>query len=588
MLNEFMQQPAQLPIPAESAYRMDKMMQSLPQNAPHAEQQWAAEFDPGIQGPALAKSPGPGFGVQDFARFQTASPITADQRAQSPLTAPTGVMGYRPMMGNYGMGGMGMMGTMGMQNYTPAFGMQQPGMQQPQQDVTGKGKSRMVELDDKEWEAQFAQLEQTDQSALDTEAQTAIDTELNSMDRLVDAALLDSETDHFGDFESIWRGIQAENKIARDLAAEEDYFPDGIDEWNDFDGLNMHHPDLPSMGDYLFEQQNPFQDRTDPFAEGVEIMDSGGNLSLAALAFEAAVQKNAEHTDAWVRLGAAQAQNEKEIPSIRALEHALNIDPDNLEALMALAVSYTNEGYETSAYRTLERWVAVKYPQVVDQPLDAPKEIGFTERIQLQQKVTDLFIRAAQLSPSGESMDPDVQVGLGVLFYAADEFDKAIDCFEAALTSTEAGVVNKQQNMHLLWNRLGATMANSGRSEEAISAYERALQFRPNFVRARYNLGVSCINMGALPEAAGHLLGALEMHRVDELEARQKAREIVEGVNGGGGVSDNDLDRLITQNQSTNLYDTLRRVFGNMGRRDLQDKVGPGLDVTTFRPEFDF
>lgn len=111
-------------------------------------------------------------------------------------------------------------------------------------------------------------------------------------------------------------------------------------------------------------------------------------------------------------------------------------------------------------------------------------------------------------------------------------------------------------------------MANSGRSEEAIQAYENALELRPNFVRARYNLGVSCINMGVLPEAAGHLLGALEMHRVDDEQARQKAKEIVEG-GGGGTVSENDLDRLLLQNSSTNLYDTLRRVFTNMGRKDV-------------------
>jgi peroxin-5 len=586
MMNEFMQQPTQLPGPGESAWKMDKMMQSLPQNAPHADQQWAAEFDPGMQGPAMQQNAGPAFSANDFARFQNASPVTAEQRAASPIGGASGLMGYRPMMGTYGMNGMGMMGMQ--QNFSPAFSMQQA----QQQGAMGKGKSRVVELDDKEWEAQFAQLEQADQTAdLDKEANAAIEQELNQLDRSVadKDGQLETETDHFGDFESIWRGIQAETKIARELAAEEDYFPDGlgIDDWNDFDGLNLHH-DLPNMGPYLFEQQNPFEDRTDPYAEGVEIMDSGGNLSLAALAFEAAVRKNPDHVDAWVRLGAAQAQNEKEIPSIRALEHALQRDPDNIEALMALAVSYTNEGYETSAYRTLERWVSVKYPQVVTGPIDAPKEIGFTERIALQQKVTDLFIKAAQLSPSGESMDPDVQVGLGVLFYAADEFEKAIDCFEAALTSTEAGVVNSKQNMHLLWNRLGATMANSGRSEEAIQAYERALEFRPNFVRARYNLGVSCINMGVLPEAAGHLLGALEMHRVDELEGRQKAREIVEGAGGNGNVSDGDLDRLITQNQSTNLYDTLRRVFTNMGRRDLTERVGPGMDPRQFRGEFDF
>lgn len=186
-------------------------------------------------------------------------------------------------------------------------------------------------------------------------------------------------------------------------------------------------------------------------------------------------------------------------------------------------------------------------------------------------------------------MDPDVQVGLGVLFYSADEFDKAVDCFEAALASTENGTVNNEQNLHLLWNRLGATLANSGRSEEAIQAYERALELRPNFVRARYNLGVSCINIGVGEQAAGHLLGALAMHKVVENEAREKAKQIVEIAAGpGGSVTDADVDRLLTQNQSTNLYDTLRRVFTNLGRRDLTDLVGPGMDVERFRGEFDF
>jgi peroxin-5 len=598
-MNDFLNQNTVLPgAPVDAAWKMDALHQSLPHHAASAEP-WAAEFDPGLQSPTHQQpmQAGPGFSAGEFANFSH----PAEQQAASQTQAPSM---YRPM-GGMGMGGMGF--AMGMMRpYSPM--MQQQAPQPVQNQTMDKGKGRLVELDDHEWEAQFASLEagdrEVDAQATDAEAEKAIEQELSNMDRSVPQELDEdyTETDHFGDFESIWRGIQAETKAARELA-EQELFEAGITEadidmnpWAEFDGLNTHGADTPLLGDYMFEEVNPFMtDRSagDPFAEGVEIMDSGGNLSLAALAFESAVQKNPAHVDAWVRLGAAQAQNEKEVPSIRALEQALSYDPNNLEALMALAVSYTNEGYEATAYRTLERWVSVKYPQVILEPLTNPEhQIGVTPRIELHKKVTDMFIRAAQISPEGSTMDPDVQVGLGVLFYAADEFDKAIDCFEAALASTVAGTVNSEQNLHLLWNRLGATLANSGRSEEAIHAYERALELRPNFVRARYNLGVSCINMGVLPEAAGHLLGALEMHRVDELEGRQKAREIVEGAGTGtgpdGAVNEQELERLLTQNQSTNLYDTLRRVFTNMGRRDLTEKVVPGMDPRQFRGEFDF
>jgi peroxin-5 len=586
-MDEFLHQSAG-PIPHQagpaSPFAMEQMRRELEQTQRGGSPGWAAEFDAGAEGPAhmdpMHAPQGPGFSPADFARFQQQNGAARTASPAAAAAASTGMMGYQRPMG-YGMGmGMGMGMGYGMMN-RPFGGMS---AEQPMQ-MEGKGKGRMVELDDKDWEAQFAELEKTqvDGDALDAEANAAIERELNNLDRSVPSHL--SETDHFGDFESIWRGIQAEKAEGRSLDAEESAFTSqDWDQFDSFDGLNTHSSLRdPQLGDYLFEEDNFFKDVADPFREGMQIMEDGGNLSLAALAFEAAVQKNPDHVEAWVKLGSAQAQNEKESPAIRALEQALKLDPSNLEALMGLAVSYTNEGYDSTAYRTLERWIATKYPTLVTEPLSSGADIGFTDRQALHDKVTNLFLEAAQLSPSGEQMDPDVQVGLGVLFYGAEEYDKAVDCFGAALASTEAGTTNARDQQHLLWNRLGATLANSGRSEDAIDAYERALSARPNFVRARYNLGVSCINIGCLPEAAQHLLGALAMHKVVEREGREKAREVV-----GDAVREEELDRMIHQNQSTNLFDTLRRVFSQMGRRDLSEKVGPGMDVESFRGEFEF
>lgn len=473
-------------------------------------------------------------------------------------------------------------------------------MQQPMQNVaSGKGKERMVELDETNWEAQFAEMDTShrDQDTLSDEANIAMEAELNDLDRSVE-----SKTDQYLEFESIWRGINAEQS-SRQMAADENFqnafSSEDYAAWDNFDsslGMGTHMNPLerdPTLGDYMFESSNPFLENPNnslsAFDQGVQILHEHGNLSLAALAFEAAVQQDPTHIEAWTLLGSAQAQNEKESPAIRALERALALDPSNLEALMGLAVSYTNEGYDSAAYRTLERWLSVKYPTVhpPDQVSEAT-DIGFSDRAILHERVTNLFIRAAQLSPSGEQMDPDVQVGLGVLFYGDEDFEKAVDCFNAALASTETGTVNRESELHLLWNRLGATLANSGRSEDAIAAYERALNENPNFVRARYNLGVSCINIGCYPEAAQHLLGALAMHRVVEEQGLDKAREIVEGPGGSGGIDDAELERMIQQNESSNLYDTLRRAFTSMGRRDLSEKVGAGMNLDSFKGEFDF
>ncbi|KAF3933845.1 hypothetical protein ABW19_dt0201333 [Dactylella cylindrospora] len=553
-MEQFLMQDPAAAQQSAGPFQFDHMRGELNQMAP-GQVNWSAEFaqmPPGEDRAQMeaafhaAQARGEQFNPAEFADFQQFQSVAPRvHQAQPELAAPISQANtYYPAQRfqGYGMGGM----------YSGGFVRQAHQLQTHTAPVVAetKGKEKIVELTDEDWQTQFKKIEEQQHDPLvdeDAQANKAIEEELEKNGEL------------FSDFEPLWNGIQ------KDMAA------NGINN-EDWDITQHWEPGTipgapPNLGDYLFEQENPYMDVQDPFGEGVRLMDSHGNLSLAALAFEAACQKNPQHVEAWERLGAAQAQNEKETPAIRALEQALKLDPGNMEALMGLAISYTNEGYDTTAYNTLEKWLNVRYPDITSPGVENP-----LDRHAVHSRVTDLFIRAAVSAPEGTGFDSDVQVGLGVLFYGAEEYDKAVDCFSSALESD----YDARDKNHLLWNRLGATLANSGRSEEAIEAYEKALTINPNFVRARYNLGVSCINIGCYEEAAGHLLGALAMHKVITDRDAKEAEKIGVDV------------RKIEHNQSTNLYDTLRRVFGQMNRRDLADLVVNGMDVDVFRKEFEF
>lgn len=169
-------------------------------------------------------------------------------------------------------------------------------------------------------------------------------------------------------------------------------------------------------------------------------------------------------------------------------------------------------------------------------------------------RTRDLFIAAARLSPNDP--DPDVQCGLGVLFNLSGEYDKAADCFRAALTV--------RPNDSLLWNKLGATLANGSRSEEAVDAYRQALQLSPGFIRSRFNLGISCINLGSYREAAEHFLTALNMQSA-----------------GRGPAGMQSVNSAVSEN----IWSTLRMVLTLLNRPDLY-KVADQRDLAHLNREF--
>lgn len=514
--------------------------------------------------------------------------------------------------GMYGGSGAGMYmgaGPMGMRSFMP-----RPPM--AQETHTSTMPDRIVELDQAKWDEQFRKLEE---EAAAAEAQTAdakgkgkealTEEEEQGLKELEEmrARLHDEVQDDNPRFEELWNALKDPSVLEKsdDLAKWEEKLMEAIaaeDPLNsthpggglgpgalgleELDGLDETEARLrrelgdvdengfPLLGTYQFDETNPYIDHKTPYAEGMRLVENNGSLTDAALLFEAAAQRDAEQvagdeleltraerSRAWQRLGECHAMNEHEEKAIQALEEALRIDANNLEAYMSLSVSYINEGYDQAANNTLLRYIARSHPHIAPHsefPTLKDEAVNPWARLNY---VRELFLKAARENAAQGRMDPDIQIGLGLLFYSSSSYDQAKDCFQAALES--------RPNDWQLWNRLGATLANGGNPEMATEAYHKALELRPTFTRAIYNLSVSCLNLGAHHEAAEHLLSALTLQR------SQPIPDAPEGTN--------HMPPLSHVQESESLWNTLRSIMVIMNRMDLANQCHVGSDLAPFR-----
>ncbi|XP_035032832.1 PEX5-related protein isoform X2 [Hippoglossus stenolepis] len=277
---------------------------------------------------------------------------------------------------------------------------------------------------------------------------------------------------------------------------------------------------------YYFHTDNPYKDFPNAFEEGLK-KSREGDLPNAVLLLEAAVLQDPQDSEAWQVLGTTQAENENEQSAIVSLQRCLELHPNNLPALMALAVSLTNTGMRNDACEALLRWLRhnPKYKHLLkgkSHLMGSPnsqRRMSHAPNIgsSLLPEVKELCLEAVQ--HNSDSVDPDLQTGLGVLYNISGEFNKAVEAFNTALSV--------RPEDYLLWNRLGATLANGDRSEEAVEAYTRALELQPGFIRSRYNLGISCINLGSHREAASNFLTALSLQR--KSRSRQQSHQVMSG-----------------------------------------------------------
>lgn len=218
--------------------------------------------------------------------------------------------------------------------------------------------------------------------------------------------------------EQFEEGVGKDN--ATDLAAawEEEYLAE-LERLHGVEGPES------SVG-YAMTENNPFLDDFDSFAKGKDLFRRG-LLSEAILALEAECQRQPGNNEAWRLLGTVQAEADDDVQAIAALNRAIGANPGDLDALLSLGVSYTNELEQRAATRYLWDWLK-KHPSHSN-IANAALESHLADSSQEVASIIRAFESAAIESPQ----DKDVHAALGVLYNLARRYDDAIAAFQAAL-----------------------------------------------------------------------------------------------------------------------------------------------------------
>merc|ERR1719482_1416170 len=161
--------------------------------------------------------------------------------------------------------------------------------------------------------------------------------------------------------------------------------------------------------EYKFQEgDNPYTGSDSPLAEAQRLIREGRDRE-ALLALEAEVQKNPDSSEGWRMLGQLYAELDQDVEAIQCLRTGHEVDPYNLDSLLALGVSCTNELDKLPALRYLRLWLEnhAEHSQLTV-GLEPPAEYEYDI---WRQQVTSLFNQAAEANP----LDADVFVALGVI-----------------------------------------------------------------------------------------------------------------------------------------------------------------------------
>ena len=298
-----------------------------------------------------------------------------------------------------------------------------------------------------------------------------------------------------------WDGLYSEGNDVAYAGDDAEGLPDQMERiWNEMRGENGPLSQT-SVSEYNFQHaSNPYIESDENLLLLANRLISEGRDSEAIVVLEAEVRVNPNSSEGWRLLGQLHAQLDCDTEAIACLEKGHACDAFNLDSMLSLGVSLTNELDSVRALNILGKWIET-HPQFhsLSATTTNTNDSFDYDFSKLRKRVLQQFLRARELDPTNAK----VAASLGVIYNISREYAPAI---ESLLVACEL-----DGSDFSLWNKLGATMANSGLSQQSLIAYHQALALKPNYARAWSNLAIAHTNLSDYESASKFFLTALQI-----------------------------------------------------------------------------
>jgi len=170
-------------------------------------------------------------------------------------------------------------------------------------------------------------------------------------------------------------------------------------------------------------------------------------------------------------------------------------------------VSCTNILDEVHAMNYLWTWLSKnpKFSQIAGEcPINQDKLEGDDWKIEEIKQANGRLICKFEQAKAIDPTDVDLLTSLGVLYFIKRDYKVAVEHFQQTLSLDE--------NHYSIWNKFGAAVAHLGQNDVAQEAYFKALDNKPNYVRAWTNLAMAHSGKRDFKSATNFYLNALSLN----------------------------------------------------------------------------